>query len=107
MNQQEKKQQQQEYNEYVKQVTPTRNLAWAMCRAFLVGGSICTIGQVILNAAASMGLDKQKPRLMWNCEGGKKQTAYRIVTDNWDSGKVEGNSGAIEGGEPVSPYNYL
>ena len=29
------------------------------------------------------------PRLQWNCEGGKKQTAYRIVTEKWDSGRVE------------------
>ena len=35
-----------------------------------------------------MGIDIQKPRLMWNAEGGVKQTAYQIVTDSWDSGKV-------------------
>lgn len=58
MKEEEKQRQQQEYNEYVKQVTPTRNLAWAMCRAFLVGGAICIIGQFILNTALNMGLDK-------------------------------------------------
>ena len=58
MKEEEKQRQQQEYNEYVKQVTPTRNLAWAMCRAFLVGGIIFIIGQVILNIAKNMGLDK-------------------------------------------------
>ena len=36
-----------------------------------------------------LGVDFKHPRLMWNCEGGKKQTAYRIVTKKWDSGKVE------------------
>ena len=40
-----------------------------------------------------IGIDIRHPRLMWNCEGGTKQTAYRIVakTDEqivWDSGKV-------------------
>ena len=40
-----------------------------------------------------IGIDIQNPRLMWNCEGGVKQTAYRIVakTDDeiiWDGGKV-------------------
>ncbi|MGM9632291.1 MAG: family 78 glycoside hydrolase catalytic domain [Eubacteriales bacterium] len=40
-----------------------------------------------------IGIDVKNPRLMWNCEGGIKQTAYRIVakTDGktvWDSGKV-------------------
>ena len=58
MKEEEKQRQQQEYNEYVKQVTPTRNLAWAMCRAFLVGGIICIAGQVILNTAKNMGFDK-------------------------------------------------
>lgn len=58
MKEEEKQRQQQEYNEYVKQVTPTRNLAWAMCRAFIVGGIICLIGQFILNIAINRGLDK-------------------------------------------------
>lgn len=40
-----------------------------------------------------IGIDIQKPRLSWNCEGGVKQSAYRIVaTSNgktvWNSGKV-------------------
>lgn len=41
-----------------------------------------------------VGIDITKPRLSWNCEGGVKQTAYRIVaTDEdanvvWDSGKT-------------------
>ena len=36
-----------------------------------------------------IGIDIQRPRIFWNCDGGKTQTAYRIVTDKWDSGKVE------------------
>ncbi|MBR4394166.1 MAG: family 78 glycoside hydrolase catalytic domain [Oscillospiraceae bacterium] len=39
-----------------------------------------------------MGIDVQHPRLMWNCEGGVKQTAYEIVTESWDSGKVASTS---------------
>ena len=40
-----------------------------------------------------IGIDIRHPRLMWNCEGGTKQTAYRIIakTDGktvWDSGKI-------------------
>ncbi len=40
-----------------------------------------------------VGLDIQRPRLHWNCEGGIRQTAYQIVCRNgngvvWDSGKV-------------------
>ena len=41
MEQKEKKN--QEYNEYVKQVTPTHSLPANMARAFVVGGIICTL----------------------------------------------------------------
>ena len=44
-----------------------------------------------------IGIDIQNPRLMWNCAGGKRQTAYRIVAvadgkTVWDSGKVPSSS---------------
>ena len=38
-----------------------------------------------------LGIDIDEPRVMWNCEGGTAQTAYRIVADGWDSGKVKSN----------------
>ena len=41
-----------------------------------------------------IGIDIQHPRLMWNAEGGVKQTAYQITTESWDSGKVA--SGAMQ-----------
>lgn len=49
----------QEYQEYVKEVTPTHNLWMQMARAFLVGGIICVIGQGILNYCGSLGMDKE------------------------------------------------
>lgn len=50
----------QEYEKYVKEVTPTHSLGLQMLKAFLVGGIICIIGQFILNYATNtMGLDKQ------------------------------------------------
>ena len=53
-------QRKQEFEQYVKEVTPTHNLWLQMCKAFLVGGIICTIGQFILNMATNQyGLDKQ------------------------------------------------
>lgn len=39
-----------------------------------------------------IGIDIQNLRLMWNCDGGMKQTAYQIVTGKWDSGKVQSAS---------------
>lgn len=47
-----------QYNEYVKQVTPTHNLPLEMGKAFLTGGIICVLGQFILNTAMNMGVDK-------------------------------------------------
>ena len=50
----------QEYQECVKEVTPTHNLWLQMAKAFLVGGVICIIGQCILNYATNtLGLDKE------------------------------------------------
>lgn len=58
MAQKEKKN--QEYNEYVKQVTPTHSLPANMAKAFVLGGIICLIGQFILNVAVNnFGLDKE------------------------------------------------
>ena len=55
-----------------------------------------------------MGIDIDRPRLMWNCEGGVAQTAYQVVAADdsgsllWDSGRVESASmRAPWGGEPV------
>lgn len=48
-----------EYEDYVKQVTPTNNLFVQMAKAFIVGGIICAIGQCILNYCESIGLDKE------------------------------------------------
>lgn len=47
------------YNDYVKQVTPTHSLWLNMLKAFLMGGIICVIGQVILNCCSRIGLDKE------------------------------------------------
>lgn len=49
---------QQEYNEYVKQVTPTHNTFVNVCKAFLVGGVICVIGQCVLSYCQSLNLSK-------------------------------------------------
>lgn len=55
-----------------------------------------------------VGVDFTTPRLFWNCEGGKRQTAYQIIAESdseaalWDSGKVDSSSMcALWGGKPV------
>ena len=55
---QEKKE--MDYQQHVEQVTPKYSLFWRMLKAFLVGGTICLIGQCILNYAANnLGMDKE------------------------------------------------
>lgn len=51
--------QKEQYNKYVKEVTPTHNLFAEMGKAFLTGGIICTIGQVIQNVALAGGCSKE------------------------------------------------
>lgn len=54
---QEKKK--QAYQQHVEQTTPKYSLPLRMCKAFLIGGIICLIGQIILNySTSSIGLDK-------------------------------------------------
>ena len=49
-----------EYEEYVKTITPTHNLYLQMLKAFITGGIICVVGQVLLNfASKQMGMDKE------------------------------------------------
>ena len=48
----------QDYNDYVKNVTPTSNSLRNCLWAFLVGGIICTIGQVINNIFEYFGFNK-------------------------------------------------
>ena len=48
---QEVKNNAQEYEKYVKSVTPTHNLGLQMLKAFITGGIICVIGQAILQIA--------------------------------------------------------
>lgn len=48
-----------EYGEYVKQVTPVHSVWMNMIRAFLVGGVICTIGQILTNLFGNLGMEKE------------------------------------------------
>ena len=50
----------EEYNEYVKSVTPTHNLFLNMIKAFILGGIICLIGQIIVNIGINQfGLEQK------------------------------------------------
>lgn len=54
----DKQKQQEAYEKYVKDKTPVHKLIPNMAKAFVTGGIICVIGQVILNYCDKLGLDK-------------------------------------------------
>ncbi len=47
-----------DYNIYVQNITPTSNSFKNCLWAFLVGGAICTLGEVLLNVIESYGFTK-------------------------------------------------
>ena len=50
----------QEYAEYIKLITPTHSLPLQMLKAFVTGGGICLLGQIILNIGTdTFGLEKE------------------------------------------------
>lgn len=53
------KKKQKEYESYVKEKTPVHNVWINMGKAFIVGGMICSIGQVILNYCKNQGLSEE------------------------------------------------
>ena len=48
----------QEYQSYVKALAPKSPIVKDTALAFLVGGAICTLGQLIQNGFLSLGLEK-------------------------------------------------
>ena len=48
----------EQYNEYIKKVTPKSALLPNMAKAFFVGGIICVIGQALTSLFMNNGLDK-------------------------------------------------
>lgn len=48
------------YGEYVKKVTPANSLPMDMCRAFVLGGLICGLGQAMTTGMMSLwGMEKE------------------------------------------------
>lgn len=50
---------QENYKEYVKQKTPVHNVYLNMAKAFVTGGVICVIGQIILNYCKGTGMNEE------------------------------------------------
>ena len=49
-----------EYGEYIKEFCPNSPMWMNLLKAFVIGGLICTIGQLILNGFSALGLDKEE-----------------------------------------------
>lgn len=47
-----------QYGDYVKQITPVHSTFKNVLMAFVTGGAICTIGQILLNLFKEYGLEK-------------------------------------------------
>ena len=50
---------QENYKEYVKQKTPVHNVYFNMVKAFVTGGIICVIGQMISNYCKGIGMNEE------------------------------------------------
>ncbi|SCH77668.1 stage V sporulation protein AC [uncultured Clostridium sp.] len=55
----EKQIKEKQYQDYVKQHTPVHNVWTNMLKAFLTGGSICTLGQLVSNYCKTLGLSEK------------------------------------------------
>lgn len=53
------KEQKKIYNQYVKKITPKRSMLGNVCKAYLIGGLICVLGQGLTNMYQSFGLEKE------------------------------------------------
>lgn len=60
MDQVEKKKKEKQYENFVKQKTPVHNVWINMCKAFLTGGIICTLGQLLFNYCKVKGLSQEE-----------------------------------------------
>ena len=57
----------QEYQAYVKKKEPKSPLLKDMLLAFLIGGAICTVGQLIQNGWSAAGLDQEDAGTATSC----------------------------------------
>ncbi len=63
LKEQDTKKRNDNYNKYVKAITPKHSGIGNMCKAFLVGGIICTIGQGFIEYYKFLGADLEAAKL--------------------------------------------
>lgn len=52
-----------QYNDYVEKITPKNNCALNCVKAFITGGAICTVGQIISAILKNTGMEKDEVAL--------------------------------------------
>lgn len=55
----EKQRKQKAYQKYVKTKTPVHSLPSNMWKAFLTGGTICLLGQILMNCFGKTGMERE------------------------------------------------
>ncbi len=53
------------YESYIKEITPVHSRRKNLIQAFLAGGTICTLGQIVINFLISAGME-QEDAMAWN-----------------------------------------
>ena len=86
MNPTEQMKRQQQYKTYVDQKTPRHNLWLNMLRAFLTGGAVCVLGQIIFNLCE---LQKLSQDAILFQTGGSPACAWECIFLSDASGTVE------------------
>jgi len=56
-----------EYQEYVKQQSPNSPIWKDLALAFIIGGAICVVGQLVQNGWGAMGLDQEDAGTATSC----------------------------------------
>ena len=51
------------YNQYVKENTPKKSWFINLCKAFVIGGLICTLGQALTSLYMAAGVEKETATL--------------------------------------------
>ena len=57
----------EQYQKYVQSLCPPSPIGKNICLAFLVGGAICVLGQLVQNGAQALGLDKTSAGTVTAC----------------------------------------
>ena len=100
----DKQKKQEAYEKYVKEKTPVHKLVPNMAKAFVTGGVICVIGQVILNYCEKIGLDKDTSGLLMIA---KNDQAHESLSEQLRERTMDKRYLAVVDGEMKDPSGRI